>query len=150
VNIRLFLSIFLSLSLFPPAFAKKKNTPLPDPPHAATATLATDSNYVAALSAANRFLQAWQTQDHEAGLLLLTDSVKHGTSEDQLEKLLSPGVSTPRGYQIARGKKLNNGRYVFPITLFEVSGPRKPSRTHNSQIIVVETSKDDWAVDKLP
>ena len=38
--------------------------------HSATTT---DRDYVSALSAANRFLQAWQTQDHEAGLLLLTD-----------------------------------------------------------------------------
>ena len=114
------------------------------------AASATDSNYVSALSAANRFLQAWQSQDHEAGLLLLTDSAKHVTSEDQLEKMLSPGTSTPRGYQIARGKKLGAGRYAFPVSLLEVTGPHKPLRMQNSQIIVVQTGKDDWAIDKLP
>jgi hypothetical protein len=145
VNIRL--CVFIFLLLCPLTFAKKKNTPLPEPPHSATAT---DSDYVAALSAANHFLQAWQTQDHEAGLLLLTDFAKNVTSEDQLEKMLSPGTSTPRGYQIARGKKLNAGRYTFPVTLYEVTGPHKPLRTRNSQIIVVHTGKDDWAIDKLP
>jgi len=145
VNIRPFVFVFLLLC--PLTFAKKKNTPLPDPPHAATAT---DNDYVSALSAANRFLQAWQTQDHEAGLLLLTDSAKHVTSEDQLEKMLSPGISTPRGYQIGRGKKLSTKRYAFPVTLYEVSGPHKPLHVRNSQIIAVHTGKDDWAVDKLP
>jgi hypothetical protein len=147
VNIRLFVFVLLFSFFFLPVFAKKKNTPLPDPPHAATAT---DNDYVAALSAADRFLQAWQTQDHEAGLLLLTDSAKHVTSEEQLEKMLSPGTSTPRGYQIARGKKLSAGRYSFPMTLYEVTGPHKPLHIHNSQIIVVHTGKDDWAIDKLP
>jgi hypothetical protein len=149
VHIRPGIFILIFSLLCSPALAKKKNTPLPDPPHAA-ATTATDTNYVSALSAANRFLQAWQTQDHEAGLLLLTDSAKHVTSEDQLEKMLSPGTSTPRGYQIARGKKLSTGRYAFPITLLEVTSERKPLRTRNSQIVVVHTGKDDWAIDKLP
>jgi len=147
VNIRLLVFVLLFSCFSLPVFAKKKNTPLPDSPHAATAT---DNDYVAALSAADRFLQAWQTQDHEAGLLLLTDSAKHVTSEDQLEKMLSPGTSTPRGYQIARGKKLSAGRYSFPVTLYEVTGPHKPPHIHNSQIIVVHTGKDDWAIDKLP
>ena len=144
MNIRVCL-IFLLLC--PLSFAKKKNTPLPEPLHSATTT---DRDYVSALSAANRFLQAWQTQDHEAGLLLLTDSAKKVTSEGQLEKMLSPGTSTPRGYQIARGKKLSTGRYSFSITLYEVAGPPKPLRIRNSQIIAVQTGKDDWAIDKLP
>ena len=144
MNIRL---VLIFLLLCPLTFAKKKNTPLPAPPHSATST---DSDYVSALSAANRFLQSWQTQDHEAGLLLLTDSAKKVTSEDQLEKMLSPGDSIPRGYQIAHGKKLSTGRYTFPVTLYEVTVPHKPLRIRNSQIIVVHTGKDDWAIDKLP
>jgi len=144
VNIRL---VLIFLLLCPLTFAKKKNTPLPKPPHSATSA---DSDYVSALSAANRFLQAWQTQDHEGGLLLLTDSAKKVTSEDQLEKMLSPGTSTPRGFQIARGKKLSFGRYTFPVTLYEVTAPHKPLRIHNSKIVAVHTGKDDWAIDKLP
>jgi hypothetical protein len=144
VNIRL---VLIFLLLYPLGFAKKKNTPLPEPPHSATPT---DSDYVSALSAANRFLQAWQTQDHEAGLLLLTDSAKKVTSEDQLEKMLSPETSTPRGFQIAHGKKLGSGRYTFPVTLYEVTASHKPLRIRNSQLIAVHTGKDDWAIDKLP
>jgi len=36
------------------------------------------------------------------------------------------------------------------VTLYEVTGPHKPPHIHNSQIIVVHTGKDDWAIDKLP
>jgi len=32
----------------------------------------------------------------------------------------------------------------------QVTGPHKPLRMQNSQIIVVQTGKDDWAIDKLP
>lgn len=146
MNIRLLITSVLVFLFLPQAFAKKKNTPLPAAPHATS----TDSNYVPALAAANRFLQAWQTEDHEAGLMLLTDSAKHQTSEDQLEKLFDPEGTVPRGYQIAHGKKLADRRYTFPVTLYEVTSTRKSPRIRNSQIIVVQTGKDDWAVDKLP
>ena len=144
MNIRV---VLIFLLLCPLGFAKKKNTPLPQPPHSATTI---DSDYVSALSAANRFLQAWQTQDHEAGLLLLTDSAKKVSSEDQLEKMLSPGTSMPRGFQITHGKKMSTGRYAFPVTLYEVTTPHKPLRIRNSRIIAVHTGKEDWAIDKLP
>ena len=42
--------------------------------------------YVEALAAANRFLHAWQSQDHEGGLLMLTDEAKRRASEDRLQK----------------------------------------------------------------
>ena len=150
MNNRLLISSLLFSLLLSPAFAKKKNTPLPDPPRTTVAAPAANSNYVFALSAANRFLQAWQTQDHEAGLLLLTDSAKHVISEEKLETMFSPEAPVHRGYQIARGKKLSNGRYTFPVILFEAMGGRKPLRTRNSQIIAVQTGKDDWAIDRLP
>ena len=44
-----------------------------------------------ALAAANRFLQAWQNQDRETGLLMLTDDAKQASSEDRLEAFFSSG-----------------------------------------------------------
>ena len=41
-----------------------------------------EPGYKSALAAANRFLQAWQNQDHETGLLMLTDVAKQGSSPD--------------------------------------------------------------------
>ena len=108
-----------------------------------------DPAYVSALSAANRFLQAWQNQDHETGLLMLTDAAKQHSSEDRLEVFFSSGSDS--AYEIARGKKLKAGRYAFPVTLFAFhSGTTKTERPQKSEIVVVRTGKDEWAIDKLP
>ncbi|HEY1264681.1 MAG TPA: hypothetical protein VGF06_14230 [Terriglobales bacterium] len=108
-------------------------------------SLSSDPDYVSALGTANRFLQAWQTRDHESGLLLLSDNAKNHTSVERLEGYFSPDATLPRAYQISRGKKLGPGRYSFPVALFERAG-----HTRNSQIIVVHTGGNDWAVERLP
>jgi hypothetical protein len=144
-SVRIYLLTFILVFLSAQAFAKKKVTPLPTPPSATK----TDGNYVSALAVANRFLQAWQTQDHESGLMMLSDAAKNQTSIDRLEKYFSPDATTPRAYQITHGQKLKTGRYRFPVALLELKTGRVP-RTRNSQLIVIQTGKDDWAVDKLP
>src|SRR5690348_6679709 len=49
-----------------------------------------DPSYSTALATANRFLHAWQTQDHEAGIMMLSDSARERTSLDQLQAFFSP------------------------------------------------------------
>jgi hypothetical protein len=115
-----------------------------------SASTAADSDYVSALAAANRFLYAWQTQDHETGLLMLTDAAKHQTSEDRLQEFFSPGPGTQHAFEISQGKKLKAGRYTFPVALFGIREDQRGIRPRFSQIIVIRTGKDDWAVDKLP
>jgi hypothetical protein len=109
-----------------------------------------DREYVGALALANRFLAAWQIQDHEAGIVLLTDAAKRQISEDQLQIFFAPGSEIQQGYEINRGRKLAVGRYTFPVALFEIGPDHKWVHPHFSQIIVVNSGKDDWAVDKLP
>lgn len=113
---------------------------------------APDPDYISALAAANRFLHAWQTQDHEIGVLMLTDAAKHRIAEDGLQKFLSPRATAQQAFEINRGKKLKVGRYVFPVVLFQANSgsPRKPQHPRYSQIVVIRTGKDDWAIDKLP
>src|SRR5271166_846944 len=90
-------SLILSLAwLLPtPAAARNRHSAIPPVP---------DPEYAPALAAANRFLQAWQSQDHETGLLMLTDAAKQGSSQDQMETFFSSGHHA--AYEIARGKKL--------------------------------------------
>ncbi|MGA8312916.1 MAG: hypothetical protein WB755_23015 [Terriglobales bacterium] len=103
------------------------------------------------MAAANRFLQAWQNQDHETGLLMLTDAAKELSSEDRLELFFSSSSGSDAAYEIARGKKLKPGRYAFPITLFSSSSAtNKSDRPQRSEIVVVLTGKNEWAIDKLP
>jgi hypothetical protein len=120
-------------------------------PFARTNSSNADPNYVFALAAANRFLRAWQTQDHETGLIMLTDAAKHHSSEDRLHTFFSSESAAQPAFEINRGKKLKAGRYSFPVVLFDVaSAPRKSHYPRRSQIVVVKTGKDDWAIDKLP
>ena len=108
-----------------------------------------DPGYASALAAANRFLQAWQNQDHETGLLMLTDIAKQKSSEDRLEAFFASGHDA--AYEIARGRKLKAGCYVFPVALFtSLTDSASAARPQKSQIVVVRAGKDEWAIDKLP
>lgn len=110
-----------------------------------------DRDYVAALATANHFLYAWQTQDQENAIVMLTNNAKRGTSEERLRTFFSPGMGAQQSYQISRGRRLTSGRYAFPVGLF-VSDPARHAGTPSarySEVVVVKT-KDDWVVDKLP
>ena len=136
------IGLILSLTLFLSASAIARNKHLP-------ARAAPDRGYASALAAANRFLQAWQNQDHESGLLMLTDAAKQNSSQDRMEAFFASGSDS--AYEIARGKKVMEGRYIFPVTLFP-SQPVAPksNQSQRSEIVVVRAGKDDWAIDNLP
>jgi hypothetical protein len=134
------IALSLALQASTVSIAKTKHSP-PSP--------APDPGYASALAAANRFLQAWQNQDHEAGLLMLTDVAKQHSSEDRLEIFFSSGRDA--AYEIARGRKLKAGRYAFPVALFASgAGIANAARPQKSEIVVVRAGKDEWAIDKLP
>ncbi len=105
-----------------------------------------DANYVSALAAADRFLQAWQSGDAETGISLLTEGAKKGMKPGDLDKFLS--AADPSAYEIDRGKRVKRGRYEFPVVMVS----RTPNKLHRkfSSIVIVNTSNNDWAVDKLP
>lgn len=107
-----------------------------------------DADYVSALAAANHFLYAWETQDHEAGLLLLSDGLKKHVSEEQIEEFFSAELGMQEAYQISAGKKLKAGLYSFPVALLQ--SRTGTVRRRFSEILVLRTGKDDWAIDKLP
>ena len=118
---------------------------------AAKPKTAIDGEYVSALGAANRFLHAWQVQDHETGVLMLTDAAKRRVSEEALDAFFSAGAAREESFEINRGKRLAPGRYEFPIVLWHTaSGKNGKPHPSYSKIVVVRTGKDDWAIDKLP
>lgn len=112
-------------------------------PHAKQ--IASDPNYTSALATANRFLQAWQAGDLEAGMVLLSDGVRHSQNPDKFEDFFSS--EAVRGFEITRGT-LSRGRYRFPIVLVTTHGNQV--RRRFSEIVVVDAGKNDWTVDKLP
>jgi hypothetical protein len=113
------------------------------------AALGLDGNYTSALAAADRFLQAWQAQNQEDGLVLLSDAAKQHASEERIERFFEHGEAA--AYEIDRGKMLKGGRYDFPVTLFGVEASEgKRMHPRSAHIVVGRTSKDEWAVDRLP
>ena len=136
------IALSLALQASTVSIAKTRHSAPPPAP-------ASDLGYASALAAANRFLQAWQNQDHETGLLMLTDTAKYNSSQDRLEIFFASGHDA--AYEIARGKKLRAGCYAFPVALFaSVAGMTNAARPQKSQIVVVRAGKDEWAIDKLP
>ncbi len=110
-----------------------------------------DHDYILALGTADHFLHAWQTQDEESGILLLTDHFRQRTSEDTMHNFFaSPTART--SYEIGRGRKLGSGRYEFPVALFQPSSRngRKRMRPLTSTLTVVRSGKSEWAIDNLP
>ena len=138
IRLAAFLSL-LTVFLATPVWARP-NT------HPAKPSVLSDPGYVFALAAANHFLHDWQTGDAENGMVLLSDSVRHSQNADNLEEFFSN--ATNRAFEIARGHG-HQGRYSFPVVLVSLRGSSHVTRKF-SEIILVETGKNDWVVDKLP
>lgn len=105
-----------------------------------------DPIYSSALAAANRFLHAWQTQDHETGIVMLSDAAREHVSPEQLQEFFSPDETA--AFEIEHGRKLNARTYAFSVVLFGMTGGHE--RPHACKIVLIRSGKDDWAVGKLP
>jgi len=111
--------------------------------------------YVTALATANHFLHAWQTGSLADGMVLLSDGVRQSRSADELEQFFA--AATERGFEIRTGHG-NHGRYSFPVVLITLeetpvsgsSGAHASCSRKSSEIVLVDTGKNDWVVDKLP
>lgn len=109
---------------------------------------ALDPDYVSALAAADRLLQAWQSADVENGMALLSSHAKQSAGSEAVDKFFSRAEAS--AYEIDRGKMMTRGRYEFPVVLVTSSSKNSHPRRRFSSIVVVNTGKNDWAVDKLP
>jgi hypothetical protein len=107
----------------------------------------TDSNYVACLSIANRFLAAWQSNDQAAAMPLITTRAKEQSTEEGVDQIFSG--SSDRAFEIARGHLLRPGRYQFSIVLLQADDSGH-TRRRFAELIIITTGKNDCAVDKLP
>ena len=129
-------AILLSFLIFTePSFAR--------PPHARPQKI--DSSYSLALAAANRFLHAWQMQDHEAGIMMLSDAARQHVSPEKLQDFFSPGEHA--AYEIQPGKRLNGGEYAFPVVLFGVSQNSAP---HACTLVIIKVGRNEWTVNRVP
>ncbi len=107
-----------------------------------------DAGYVSALAAADRFLTAWQNNDLETGLLLLTDRARHQKSELAMHDFFR-GDGT-RSFEIALGYRVRTGRYAYPVAFVTATQDGRHVRRRTSEIVMAGTANGEWAVDKLP
>lgn len=75
----------------------------------------------------------------------LSDGIRHSQSADMLENFFSNAKD--RSFEIARGSG-RPGRYSFPVVLVTLRGSRVVRRV--SEMVMIESGKNDWVVDKLP
>lgn len=106
---------------------------------------AADPGYVVALATANRFLNAWQVGDLETGTILLSDRARRAQSAESVETFFSRNSN--RAFEIGRGK-CDRSACRFPLAMLS----EQNSRVHRkfSEIVLVNSGKTDWVVDKLP
>src|ERR1700683_196886 len=117
-------------------FATLYSTPIWGATRTAPArTSSTGADYIRALAAADRFLQAWQSEDVETGTVLLSSHVKDKINRDELDRLFTNFA--PGAYEIEHGKLLHRGCYEFPIVL--LSGSAKKSKRHFATMVVLNT-----------
>jgi hypothetical protein len=110
-----------------------------------------DQDYISALATADRFLQAWQSRDEEAGILLLTDRVRQRTSQEAVQDFFFSDPITRESFEIGRGRKLGSNRYQFPVTLFHKPSGHAHKWMHpRTSALVVVRAGSDWAIDQLP
>lgn len=104
-----------------------------------------DPAYSSALQTADNFLHAWQTQNHEAGIMMLSDHARQLVSPEQMQQFFSPEANA--AYEIEHGRRRKSGEYAFPVVLF---GASSAHRVHFGEIVIVRSGKNDWAVERLP
>ena len=107
-----------------------------------------DAGYLPALATGDRFLQAWQSNDVESGIVLLSGHAKEMATSDGVERFFSD--AGPSAYEVEPGKLLKRGHYEFPVVLITTASKNISPRRHFGSVVVVNTRENDWVVDKLP
>ena len=78
-------------------------------------------------------------------MVLLSDGVRHSENPDKVEQFFAG--TNDRGFEISRGTG-NQDRYRFAVVL--VTNQSGRTRRRSSEMVMVNTGRNDWAVDKLP
>lgn len=121
-------------------------------PAAVQTTAATD--YVMALTTADKFMQAWSTRQAEAGYALLTDRLKQSGTREEILLGIS-GVSNPhhQAYEIADGRQVDKDTFEFSVWPYEYytgEQVRAAARPAPLTIGLKRLSGFEWQVDRLP
>ncbi len=138
-----------SLAAAPLACKKPADAPLDTEPEKAKY----DEDYVAALSAANRFCESWLHRDYSAARAMLTRRLVFEYPEQRLKDMIG-GVGNPShgAYEICEGRKLDDSRIAFKVRFFQVYVGQHENRVEAplEQIVLIKEADNIWQVDEFP
>jgi len=137
--------------------ACQERSEVPGSPATRPAKTVYDDDYIDALSAANKFCQAWRQADYAAGKKLLSRRLARAYSDKRLQDAIA-GLSNPRhaAIEIFEGQKLPDGRFAFKIRLFHRYTGVIEDRIEApvERIVMVRRPVPDrparWLVDEFP
>jgi len=113
-----------------------------------------DTDYVLALSAANKFFGAWRARDPGKGIALLSPKLFQSQPKDVWFQAIV-GCSNPHhaAYEISNGRRLPDGRFAFDVRLFEhyTGFPVERDDVGSLETVtLVKVAEEDWRVDAMP
>lgn len=111
-----------------------------------------DKSYVAALSVADSFCQAWLERNEAIGRGLLSRQMLRKYSNQQLrDAIVGYANPTHAAYELFNGERLTAGRYAFSVRLFfRYAGGHTDRLESPLEQIVIAYDAGRWWVDEFP
>jgi hypothetical protein len=112
-----------------------------------------DSDYILALTAANRFLEAWRTRHQDNGIAAISGDAIREKGEQYWRNMIS-GISNPhhQAYEVGEGSRIDDRRFAFRVWLHELyTGEEHPGapRDRGRVLVVREVGHGQWRVDEI-
>jgi len=140
----------LVLSLLAGLACEKKGTPS-DPGGSSDGSDA--GGYAPALASANAFCRAWQSQDYLAAKKLFSAALLERHAVGRLVSAVQGATNHKHvAYEISRGRRLEDGRYEFPVRLYVRYTGQMSDRqeTIDARVVVVSDAAGLWRLDEIP
>ena len=112
-----------------------------------------DADYLAALSVADDFCQAWKSRDVAGGRALMSQRMIRAYPDERLRDALA-GAANPRhvAYEISAGRLLPDGRRAFDVRLFFAYEGAHDDRIESplAQVVLAREPTGPYRVDEFP
>lgn len=112
-----------------------------------------DERYIAALSVADSFCQAWRNGDESAGRMLLTRRFFRQYSDRELhDAIVGSGNPSHAAFEIREGRRVSDVRYVFDVRLYYTYLGAHADRSESPlvRIVIARDQAGNWLVDGFP
>jgi hypothetical protein len=111
------------------------------------------AEYLAALTVANHFCQAWQDRDFSGARALLTDSLVASMRERELrDALVGPGTVDHIAYELSGGSGSDAARWTFPVKFYTrfLGTTADRIETVSGKLEIVRDEAGAWRIGSFP